>query len=69
MTKFTKESMNKWNQIPSDIQVKLLLNVYCSKCKDTIKIIDFEAFMDSSDLILRGKCERCSSNVSRLIEG
>jgi hypothetical protein len=34
-----------------------------------IKIVDFEASMENNDLILKGKCENCSSNVVRLIEG
>jgi len=69
MIEFSKEAMSKWNQIPSDIQIKLLSNVYCSKCKDTVKIVDFKATIDNDDLILKGKCQNCSSNVARLIEG
>lgn len=69
MIKFSKEAMKRWNQIPSNIQPKLLSNTYCSKCKDTVKIVNFEATMDNDDLILKGKCENCSDNVARLIEG
>ena len=43
-------------------------SVYCSNCKDTVKIIDFTATMDGADLLLSGKCERCSGKVARLIE-
>lgn len=68
MIKLSKEAIRRWNQISSDIQQKLLSNVYCLKCKDTVKIVDFEATMDKDDLILKGKCENCSSNVARLIE-
>lgn len=69
MIELSKEAIQKWNQIPADIQPKLLSNVYCSKCKDTVKIVDFEATIDNDDLILKGKCENCSANVVRLIEG
>ncbi len=69
MIKFDKKAMNRFNQIPDDMKSKLLSNVYCSKCKDTVKIVDFEATMDKDDLILKGKCEKCSGNVARLIEG
>jgi hypothetical protein len=34
-----------------------------------VRIVDFEATMDKDDLVLKGKCEKCSSNVARLIEG
>ena len=69
MIKLSKEAMRRWNEIPTDIQPKLLSNVYCSKCKDMVEIVDFEATMDKDDLVLKGKCEKCSSNVARLIEG
>ncbi len=69
MIKFDKKAMNKFNQIPNDIKSKLLSNVYCSACKNTVKIVDFKASMDKNDLVLKGKCEKCSSNVARLIEG
>lgn len=69
MIKFDKKAMEKFNQIPDDVKSKILSNVYCSKCRDTVKIVEFEASMDGEDLILRGKCEKCSANVARLIEG
>jgi hypothetical protein len=69
MIKFDKNAMQKFNQIPDDIKSKILSNVYCSDCKDTVKIINFTATIDRCDLLLRGKCERCSGDVARLIEG
>ena len=69
MIKFDKKAMQKFNEIPDDMKSKLLSNVYCSKCKDMVKIVDFEASMDRDDLVLKGKCENCSGKVARLIEG
>ena len=69
MIKFDKKAMNKFNQIPDNIKSKLLSNVYCSKCAGMVKIVDFEATMDGIDLVLKGKCEKCSGKVTRLIEG
>lgn len=69
MIKFNKKAMQKFNQIPDDIKAKLLSNVYCSNCKDMVKIVDFEANMDKNDLVLNGKCGKCSGKVVRLIEG
>ncbi|NOQ32231.1 MAG: hypothetical protein GQ570_14035 [Helicobacteraceae bacterium] len=69
MIKFDPKAMNRFNQIPDDVKSKLLSNVYCSKCADVVKIVDFEATMDHDDLMLQGKCDKCSANVSRLIEG
>ena len=69
MVKFDKKAMTKFNRIPDDIKSKLLSNVYCSKCADMVKIVNFEASMDKNDLVLKGKCEKCSGKVARLIEG
>lgn len=69
MIKFDKKAMSRFNQIPNDIKSKLLSNVYCSKCSDMVKIVDFEATMDGEDLVLKGRCEKCSGKVARLIEG
>ena len=69
MIKFNKKAMQKFNQIPDDIKSKILSNVYCSACKDTITIVDFVAIVDRNDLVLTGKCNKCSSEVVRLIEG
>ncbi len=68
MIKFDRKAMNKFNQIPDDIKLKLLSNVYCSKCNDMVKIVNFEATTDKDDLVLNGKCENCSNNVVRLVE-
>jgi len=46
MIKFDKKAMQKFNQIPDDIKSKILSNVYCSDCKDTVKIIIESANFD-----------------------
>ena len=69
MIKFNKKAMQKFNQIPDEIKSKILTNVYCSHCKDTVKIVEFEATVDGNDLVLKGKCGICSGKVARLIEG
>ena len=69
MIKFDAKVMTKFNRIPNDIKSKILSNVYCSKCADMVKIVDFEATVDNDDLVLKGKCEKCSGKITRLIEG
>ena len=69
MITFDKKAMQKFNQIPDDFKSKILSNVYCSNCKDMVKIVEFEATVDKDDLVLIGKCENCSGKVARLIEG
>jgi len=69
MIKFDKKAMQRFNEIPDDIKPKILSNVYCTNCRSMVKIVEFEASIEDNDLILRGKCERCSNKVVRLIEG
>lgn len=68
MIQFDKKAMQRFNQIPDDLKSKILSNVYCSHCNNTVKIVDFTATMDKGDLILSGECDRCSGKVARLIE-
>jgi len=69
MIKFEKKAMQAFNKIPDDVKAKILSNVYCTKCKKMVKIVNFEGSMDHNDLLLTGKCENCFSSVTRLIEG
>ena len=69
MIEFDKKAIQKFNQIPDDVKSNILSNVYFLKCKTTVKIVDFKASIERNDLILKGKCENCSSRVIRLIEG
>ena len=60
--------MQKFNQIPDDMKSKMLSNVYCSYCNNTVKIVDFMAMIVKGGLVLEGKCVKCNHLVVRLIE-
>jgi hypothetical protein len=68
MIQFDKKAMQRFNQIPDDLKSKILSNVYCSHCNDTVRIVDFTASIEMGDLVLKGKCNNCSHLVVRLIE-
>lgn len=69
MVNFTKEAMKRWNEIPRDIQNKLLSNVYCSQCLGMTTIEDFNGkIVTGGDLVLQGVCCICKHKVARLIE-
>lgn len=42
MIKFDAKAMAKFNQIPDDIKSKILSNVYCSKCAEMVRIVEFD---------------------------
>lgn len=68
MISFEKKAMQKFNEIPDEMKEKILSNVYCSNCKGTVKIVDFTAITSQEDLLLKGKCGKCGTEVARLIE-
>lgn len=51
MIKIDTKAMQKFGQIPDEMKAKILSNVYCSHCKDTVRIVDFEATTDKGDLL------------------
>lgn len=57
-----------WAEIPVQFQDKILSNVYCSHCRDSVKIVDYSGSVVSGDLLLKGHYEICGHEVSRLVE-
>jgi hypothetical protein len=68
LMKFTPQAKKQWEKIPKEVRVKLLNNVYCSRCKTMTGIAEIEGTVNHGDLILHGKCTACGSEVARLIE-
>ncbi|RQW01136.1 MAG: hypothetical protein EH225_09770 [Calditrichaeota bacterium] len=66
---FTQSAKTFWNNIPPDIQERLLDNVYCTQCRKMTTITNYTGRIECGDLILEGFCIRCGGSVSRLIEG
>jgi hypothetical protein len=62
------QAKKQWEKIPKEVRVKLLNNVYCSKCGTTTGIAEINGSVDRGDLVLRGVCTACGSPVARLIE-
>jgi hypothetical protein len=66
---FTPEAANVWNTIPKTLKQQFITNVFCSKCRGTVKVTDFKGIMKGRDLILKGYCAECGNAVARMIEG
>ena len=67
--KQTFSAKNFWDNIPGATQVKLLNNVWCSTCRDVTGVAVETMSVEKGDLIINGKCTKCSNAVARLIEG
>ncbi len=65
---FTDPAKRAWRDLPEGIREKLLSNVYCTKCRETVTIVDVEGKIRGGDLLLTGKCKTCGGDVSRVIE-
>ena len=65
---FTSKAAKLWAAIPSDDKSLLLDNVYCSRCRDAVKIINFKGSVQGGDLVLNGECNVCGNAVARVIE-
>lgn len=61
------KAIKKWNQIPIEMQNKLIDNVFCGKCGVTT-ITDYAMTNDKYGVLLEGKCKKCDGPVARLIE-
>jgi hypothetical protein len=66
---FSPKAAKIWAAIPVEFQEEILLNVYCSHCHDSVRIVDYSGSVVSGDLLLKGNCAICGHEVARLVEG
>jgi ORF6N domain-containing protein len=64
----TPQAFRIWINIPGDIQMKILNNVWCRTCSDITGIGSVSGKIEKGVLILRGICTRCGNPVARAIE-
>jgi hypothetical protein len=66
---FSPKAAKLWEEIPAEFQEKILDNVFCSHCRDSVRIVDYSGSVVSGDLLLKGNCAICGYVVARLVEG
>lgn len=57
-----------WEQVPKDSRLKILNNVFCSKCRKGVTMNISSGRIVGGDLLLQGTCVSCRSKVARLVE-
>jgi hypothetical protein len=67
-SKFTPQAKALWDRIPEAYQQKLLSNVYCTHCRDSVTITNYTGTVKGGNLLLVGLCAVCRTDVARLIE-
>ncbi len=65
---FTPKAKTIWEAIASDIQIKILNNVWCVHCRKVSSIGNLAGKIESGMLVLRGTCTKCGGDVARVIE-
>jgi len=70
MDKFslTPQAFRIWINIPGDIQIKILNNVWCRTCSEITGIGNVSGKIEKGMLILKGICTRCGNPVARVIK-
>ena len=66
---FSLEAAKIWEEIPVEFREKILENVFCSHCRDSVRMVDYSGSVVSGDLLLKGNCAICDHVVARLVEG
>ncbi|MEA3436164.1 MAG: ORF6N domain-containing protein [Thermodesulfobacteriota bacterium] len=64
----TPQAFRIWINIPGDIQIKILNNVWCRICSEITGIGSVSGKVETGMLILKGICTRCGNPVAHVIE-
>ena len=64
----TPQASKIWDNIPGDIQMKILNNVWCTTCSDTTGLGSVSGKVESGMLIFKGICTHCGNPVARVME-
>ena len=57
-----------WGTIPQVARARILANVFCVKCRDSVQITNFTGEERNGDVYLKGSCAKCGHEVMRLME-
>ncbi len=57
-----------WGTLPKEARERILANVFCVKCRDSVTITKFTGEERKGDVYLQGSCARCGHEVVRVVE-
>ena len=67
-TKFTPKAAVLWSAISEAGRERILANVFCGKCRRPVRITNFGGDEQNGDIVLKGECSVCGSEVVRVVE-
>ena len=65
---FTARAAALWGTIPSQARERLLKNVFCVSCGDSVEITKFTGEECDGNLVLKGSCAKRGHAVARVLE-
>ena len=65
---FTPEAQRRWDKVPKWAQEKILANVFCGGCLDSVPIHLKSGKMKKDLLVLKGTCRICGRDIVRVVE-
>ena len=65
---FSEKAAILWDTVPKWAQQKILDNVFCTRCRDSVRITEFTGEVENGDVVLSGKCANCGHKVVRVVE-
>ena len=65
--KFSAKAAVLWSTVPKEARPRILANVFCVKCRDSVQIVDFTGEEKNGDVLLMGKCAKCGTGVFRIL--
>jgi hypothetical protein len=66
--KFTLRAAVLWATMPQVARARILANVFCVKCRDSVQIRNFTGEERKGDVYLKGSCAKCLHEVVRVVE-
>jgi len=65
---FSPLALLLWSLIPKDTRSRILKNVYCTQCRTSVEIVEYEGTEKDGNVILTGRCKACGHEVVRVVE-
>jgi len=61
------EALRRWTAVLEEFRIKVLNNVFCSKCYTTT-VVDYSFTAEKGGVLIKGKCCKCGKDVARFVE-
>jgi Zn ribbon nucleic-acid-binding protein len=65
---FTPMAAVLWGTLPKEGRARILANLYCPECRDSVTISNYTGEEHNGDVILKGACPKCGHAVVRMVE-